>query len=270
MSSNLNREELGIQVFGFTRVLTLENTLESLDRQGYLDCVDLWIDGDQGNEALREKLLITQKMTKNLPVRSHNYHRGQLGFRKLILLAMQAAVQKYKYIIFLEDDCFPTKNAINQFCKELQEIEHDDEVFSVYGHPFLMNEDTGYSTRFQGWGWATTAEKLKPYLEKLIDCYSMYEPTYLEFVNNNLTPEVLARLDVTPPRLPSYTLKNFYAWDETLALLTAMDQKKHKLTSQRTIYNCGIGGDSAHFEVEQRFFIPPFNMILDTDVWEYF
>ena len=37
------KSELGIQVFGHTRFLLLENTLESLDKQGYLDCVDLWV-----------------------------------------------------------------------------------------------------------------------------------------------------------------------------------------------------------------------------------
>jgi hypothetical protein len=209
-------------------------------------------------------------MASGLKLRGRYYHRGQLGFRKLVLMAMQLAVQKYKYIIFIEDDCFPTHDAIDIFYKELKLIENNDEIFSVYGHPFLMGEDGGFCTRFQGWGWATTAEKLEPYVDKLIDCYSMYEANYLEFVNDNLTDDVLNRLNVTPPRLPIDTLKHFFAWDETLALLTAIDKKNHKVTEKRIIYNCGFGDDAAHFSAHERYTKPPYNMVAKDSVWKYF
>jgi|SaaInlV_120m_DNA_4_1040238.scaffolds.fasta_scaffold13721_2 hypothetical protein len=265
-----NKEEIGVLVFGHTRVKTLENTLESLKRQNALQYVDLWLDGDQGNPILKDKLLLTKRMASSHQLRGKYYHRGQLGFRKIILMAMQLAVQKYKYIIFIEDDCFPTHDAIDIFHKELKLIENDNEVFSVYGHPFLMGEDDGFCTRFQGWGWATTAEKLKPYVDKLIDCYSMYESDYLDFVNSNLTNDVLRRLNVTPPRLPTDTLKSFFAWDETLALLTAIDKKKHKVSEKRIIYNCGLGGESTHFSAQDRYLKPPFNMVTQTSIWKYF
>lgn len=264
------KEDFGILVFGHTRTFILENTLESLRRQNALQYVDLWIDGDQGNHKLREKVTLTQRVASGLDLRARYFHRGQLGFRKLILQAMQVAVQKYRYILLLEDDCFPTRDAVEVFRRELDGVENDESVFSVYGHPFLMGEESGYSTRFQGWGWATTSEKLAPYLERLIDCYSMYEPMYLDFVKKHLTDEVIARLDTTPPRLPTHTLKVFFAWDETLALLTAIDGKRHKLTEKRVIYNCGIGDSSAHFALHNKFLKPPYNMVTPESVWEYF
>lgn len=262
--------ELGILVFGHTRPLLLADTLESLKIQGHIDKVDLWIDGDQGIADLRNKIALCHKIADDYQVRNKFYHRGQLGFRKMILLAMQHAVQNYKYIILLEDDCFPTKDAVDIFISELQAVEHDEQVFSVYGHPFLVAEESGYCSRFQGWGWATTSEKLAPYLSKLIDCYSMYERDYLAFTRDALTPEILERLDVTPPRLPSQTLTKFFAWDETLALLTALDKRTHKPTAKRIIYNCGIGEGASRFAIDPKFLAPPFNLVPHKEIWSYF
>lgn len=262
--------DLGILVFGHTRPLLLADTLESLKIQGVINLVDLWVDGDQGIVELKKKLAVTHQVGNRYDVGVRYYHRGQLGFRKLILLAMQRAVQKYRYIIFLEDDCFPVSDSIEVFLSEIKAIETKDNIFSVYGHPFLMGEESGFCSRFQGWGWGTTAEKLAPYLEKLINCYSMYEKDFLDFTCRSLTPEICAKIDITPPRLASHTLKNFFAWDETLCLLTALDGKVHKPTTKRIIYNCGIGKDASRFGSEERFFKPPFNMILPKDVWKHF
>lgn len=263
-------ENLGVLIFGHTRPLLLADTLESLKLQNAIAQVDLWVDGDQGISDLKAKVSVTHKAASAYQVRNRFYHRGQLGFRKMILLAMQHAVQNYKYIILLEDDCFPTRDAVDVFVNELKAVENDEKVFSVYGHPFLMAEDSGYCSRFQGWGWATTAEKLAPYVDKLIACYSMHERDYLSFTQDALTPELLERLDVTPPRLPSQTLTKFFAWDETLALLTALDNRLHKPTSKRIIYNCGIGEGSSRFGVDHKFFKPPFNLVLHKDIWNYF
>ncbi len=98
----------------------------------------------------------------------------------------------------------------------------------------------------------------------------MSEQSYLEYVDELLTPAVEARLDVTPPRLPTYSLRTFFAWDETLALLTAVDQKLHKPTDVQVIYNCGIGGDSSHFGIEDKFLRPPFNLTPPDQVWDFF
>lgn len=263
-------QELGVIVFGHTRPLLLADTLESLKRQNAVQYVDLWIDGDQGITELKRKVSVTHQIAEKYDVGVRNYHRGQLGFRKLILLAMQRAVQKYKYIILLEDDCFPTRDAVKIFVDELKAVEDNDDVFSVYGHHFFMAEDSGFCSRFQGWGWATTSQKLKPYVEKLIECYSMTERDYLSFTKKALTPEIIKRLDVTPPRLPTYTLNKFFAWDETLTLLTALDGKTHKPTDERIIYNCGMGEGSSRFGEQERFTRPPFNMVLHKDIWKYY
>jgi hypothetical protein len=261
--------EFGIVLFGHSRPLVLADTLEALKLQDALPFVDLWVDGYQGIVDLKNKVELTHKIADSYEINIRRYHRGQLGFRKLILLAMQSAVNNYEHILFLEDDCFPSRNAVRIFREELEFIENDSSVFSVYGHPFLMAEDGGYCNRFQGWGWATTAEKLAPYVEEMISLYSATEQDYLDFVERTLTDELLQRLDVTPPRQPSYTLRSFFAWDETLALLTARDHKKHKLAKERVIYNCGIGADASRFAGDQ-FFKPPFNLVLPEDVWSHY
>lgn len=264
-------DDFGILVFGHSRPLHIADVLESLDRQGAIGSVQVWIDGHQGVPDLKHSTDLVAEVVSRYPIAGVRRHNGMLGFRKLILHALLEATARFRHLLILEDDCFPTRNAVASFREQLAAVEGDDTVFSVYGHPFLVDAESGGTcSRFQGWGWGTTADKLRPYLERLIDCYSMPEAEYLAFVEASLTPAVLARLDVTPPRLPSTTLRNFFAWDETLALLTAMDNKIHKLTPERTIYNFGGGLDGSRFKSVDWYRCPPFNMIALDEVWDYF
>ena len=265
-----DRKDFGILVFGHTRAAVLGDMLESLDRQGAIHYVDLWIDGYQGKSDLKAKVQKARKVGDNYAVGVRRYHQGQLGFRKLMLQAMQSAVRNYDTILFLEDDCFPNRDAVAVMRADVEAIRDDDSVFSVYGHHFGMAEETGVCSRFQGWGWATTAAKLAPYVDRLIDLYSMSEQDYLDYTRAAMTPQVVARLDVTPPRLPTDTLKVFFAWDETLALLTAQDGLSHKPASQRVIFNCGMGDGSAHFSNHNVFLEPPFNLIHPDEVWSVY
>lgn len=263
-------QEFGIIITAFNRPLYLADVLKSLQQQDALQYTEVWIDGHQAVRELKLKTMQTYSVASRYPVKEIRAHRGSLGFRKMILQVMAYAVEHYKHFVILEDDCFPTRNAIDIFRNELKLIETSDEIFSVYGHPFLMPAETETISRFQGWGWGTTAKKMKPYLEKLIDCYSMLESDYLQFVDSVLTDEIVARLDITPPRQPTLTLRDFFAWDETLALLTALDGKLHKKTPQRTIYNFGASLDSSRFKEMERYTAPPFNMVSHEDIWKYY
>jgi hypothetical protein len=262
--------DFGILLFGHTRPLFIADVLESLKRQSALEHVHVWLDGDQGNPDVLRKTQLVADVVSNFSVAEVNRHRGALGFRKLVLQALCDAVEKFRYIMVLEDDCFPTRDAVATFKNELRVIEDDESIFSVYGHHFLVPAEGEVITRFQGWGWGTTSKKLRPFLDKLIDCYSLTEKRYLEFVNRVLTDEIRQRLDVTPPRLPSETLTRFFAWDETLALLTALDGLGHKKTPTRTIYNFGASEDSSRFKNAEWYAQPPFNMIAHVDAWKYF
>lgn len=264
-------DDFGILVFGHSRPLHIADVLESLDRQGAIGCVHVWIDGHQGIPDLKRSTELVAEVASRYRVAEVRRHNGLLGFRKLVLHALQEAAGRFRHLMVLEDDCFPTRHAVSLFRDELVAIEHDDSVFSVYGHPFLVDaERQGFCTRFQGWGWGTTAARLQPYLDRLIDCYSMPEAEFLGFVGDNLTKEVVGRLDVTPPRLPSVTLRKFFAWDEVLALLTAMDGKRHKLTSERTIYNFGGGVDGSRFKNVDWYRCPPFNMVSIEEIWDHY
>lgn len=260
----------GILVFGFNRALYLAEVLESLKKQNALPSTHVWLDGHQGSPRLRSRTELAFETVSRYPVAEIHRHHGNLGFRKLILQALSDAVERFDEFLVLEDDCFPTSDAVEVFQRELAEIRTRPDVFSIYGHPFLVKAERPVCTRFQGWGWASTADKMRPILKELIDCYSVPETDYLAFVKQMMTPDVKARLDVTPPRQPSHTLEKFFAWDETIALLTALRGWTHKPTSKRTIYNFGVGGDGAHFEDIEWFRKPPYNMVLREELWEHF
>ncbi len=267
---NGEKSDFGIIVFGHTRLDSLQCVLESLKKQGALQYTEVWLDGDQGKPDLKIKVNETIKLVKTYPVKHINTQRGNYGFRKMILLGLSAMAKKYNDILILEDDCFPVNGAIDEFRVELDHIRDKKDIFSVYGHHFGCEDVNGTFARFQGWGWATTSEKLMPVLRQLIDCYSMPEHEYLKFVDQYFTEEIQAIIEITPPRLPSHTLKNFFAWDETLCLLSALNGQVHKPTKRRTIYNCGMGNDSTHFPEQKVFRNPPFNMISPNEVWDYF
>ena len=92
-------KDLGVLVFGHTRAMLLGDLLESLRKQDALHYVDLWVDGYQGIWDLRKKVERTQKVANNFSVGVRRYHRGGLGFRKIMLQALQSAVHNYKNII---------------------------------------------------------------------------------------------------------------------------------------------------------------------------
>ena len=261
---------MGIAVYAFDRKDLVHNVLESLAQQGVLNCVHVWIDGDQGNPEKRKILDQTEDIVRQYPVKRVHRNRGNFGFRKMMLTSQRYMLERYDKIIFLEDDCFPTHNAIAEFSRELDLISQDPSIFSVYGHPFLMpGEDTPFD-RFQGWGWATTSEKLEPFWLRLMDLYLLTETDYLTYIQKNLTRELRKKIDITPGRQPSDTLTEFFAWDETLCMLTAMHGVKHKCSDQRIIFNCGAGDSSAHFYNIDHYKKPPFNMVSPETVWDYF
>jgi sulfotransferase family protein len=261
---------LGIAVFAYDRFEYLEHVLKSLKQQGALDNTHVWIDGDQGRTVKKLQIDKVEELANSFPVKTIHRNRSNFGFRKMMLIAMREMMEKYDRILFLEDDCFPTRHALNGFSSELDLIEENETMFSVYGHPFLAPNEEGGFGRFQGWGWATTKRKLAPIWEQLLECYLMSEESYTEFVRKNMDDSIKAHIDVTPGRQPSDTLSKFFAWDETICLLTAKKGLLHKRTTERLIYNFGAGRDSTHFDNIDYYREPPFNMISPSEVWRYY
>lgn len=260
----------GIILFGHTREKHLNVVLESLRLQDALGCVEIWLDGHQGNPVLKAKCENVARMVGNYAVQQVVAHNGHLNFRKLILQSLESSITKYRNILVLEDDCFPTRDAVTTFREQLESIENNPEIFSVYGHHFLVDAEKENIGRFQGWGWGTNTQKLTHILPELKSCYMMQEKQYLEYVENLLTQEVIDAIDCTKGREATKTLRKFFAWDETLALLTAVNGMKHKKTPHRTIYNFGAGDESGHFKNVNWYRKPPFNMISIDEVWNYF
>lgn len=267
----IQHQDIAILVFGFTRAQNLRRMLRSLQLQSALDITHVWIDGDQGSPSKRAALRSTHEVVTSFNVAETQMHRGNLGFRKALLTALRLYSERYKYLIVLEDDCFPTRTFMSDFKFHLAELERDPTIFSCYGSHFGIGENGGFCTRFQGWGWGTSSERLKPVLEDLIRLYSMPEFQYLDTVREALTDQALVnRLEVTPGRNPIDTLTQFFAWDETLALLTAQRLMRHRRTRTHCIRNTGMGEDSTHFSSSQIYRESPFNMITPQEAWDYF
>lgn len=260
----------GIALFGHTRSDLILNSLESLAKQDALHVTHVFLDGHQGRLDLMAKTERVYQIVNAYPVKEIHRQNSAFGFRKMMLLAGEYMMRHYERMLFLEDDCFPVDGSIAAFNADLDEINKREDIFSVYGHHFLTPNEADPFPRFQGWGWATTAQKLRPVWDELKKCYLMSEADYLRFVKEKLTPDIRARIDVTPDRQPTDTLERFFAWDETVCLLTALRGQGHKPSAKRLIYNCGAGLEASHFKRLEQFRKPPFNMIAANEVWDYF
>lgn len=265
------KKPLGVAVYTFDRADSVESVLESLLLQDGLEHAHVWIDGDQGNPKRRKLLDETEKLVGTFPVKQIHRNRGNYGFRKMMIVSMRKMFEMYDRVLFLEDDCFPTRHTIKGFSSELDNIEEDDSVFSVYGHPFLTEQEkSGPIGRFQGWGWASTRQKLMPLWPSLLDAYLMSEDEYKQYISEALNDDILSHIDVTPGRQPSSTFTNFFAWDETLCFLAGQKGLTHKRTSERLIYNFGVGDSSTHFGNIDHYRNPPFNMVTINEIWDHF
>ncbi len=263
--------ELGVIIYGHTRPTLLRNNLESLRRQGMTANVHVWLDGDAGRAALKGPAEQCRELVnREFPWAILTTTNGNIGIEKLMIDGLSYMSERYDKIVVLEDDCFPTASAIAEFDKALNEIKDRPDVYSVYGHHFLTASEGELITRFQGWGWATTREKLLSILPEIKKCFTMTESDYLAWVRRNLTPEVVKRLDVTPGRNCIPVIASHFCWDGCTCLLTAMRGLSHKKTAKRVIYNCGLGDDSMHFAVIDRYLQPPFNMIHPKNAWDYY
>ncbi|NEV65005.1 glycosyltransferase [Thiorhodococcus minor] len=264
------KQPFGIILFTHTRHDALHLVLRSLQEQKATGLTTVWIDGAQGKEQTRLATEETERIAHTYKVAQVKRIKGNYGFRKTMLHGLAHMAQHYDSFLILEDDCFPTRKAVATFREMLKATADDDRVFSVYGHHFRVLGEGELFPRFQGWGWGTTSRKLTPYLHRLVDLYSLLEEDYLKVVKRIATPEVLERIEITPPRQPSHTFFKFFAWDETLALLTGADGLFHAKTPEQTIYNFGMGKSSTHFADRDVFRQPPFNLISIEEAWEKF
>ncbi|HSV26304.1 MAG TPA: glycosyltransferase, partial [Sedimentisphaerales bacterium] len=265
------RGRLGIIVYGYNRPQLLRNLLESLRRQGATDNVHVWLDGHASRPALKGPVEQCRMVVKKeFPWAALTPMTGNMGIEKMMIDGLGFMAERYERIIVLEDDCFPVAGAIAELEKAIEDIESRPEVYSVYGHYFLTAAEGETITRFQGWGWGTTRQKLLPVLSEIRKCFLMAEPDYLAWAGKNLTPEVIRRLNVTPGRncLPGTT--SHFCWDDCTCLITAIFGLSHKKTARRVIYNCGIDANSMHFQNDDRFRRAPFNMIGPNEVWDYY
>lgn len=261
----------GIIVFGNRRARALENTLLSIEKQGALSCTHVWLDGYAHSPDIAPKVKACQELSGRFPTAAWHVHNGRLGIEKLMLDGLTFMAGRYRFIIVLEDDCFPTHDAVKTFLQALTEVEEDRSVYSVYGHHFDVPGEGERFTRFQGWGWATTRDKLVPVLAQLKSMFDMTEEDYLRWTNSVLKPDIVQRLDVTPGRDVVKVLKRQFSWDSATALLTAILGLSHCKTPRRVVYNCGLGPDSGHFMNDTEFLRkPPFNMIGEDEVWQYY
>ena len=263
--------ELYILVLAHRRPRSLWNVLESLRRQGALPFAHVWIDGHSHTDERAEKVQQCRQLAVSFPEAQWISCNGRLGIARMMLDGLGAAARQSRNIIVLEDDCFPTADAVETFRRSLADIDRDPGIYSVYGHYFRVPGEGERFTRFQGWGWATTREKLLPILTRLRELLLMSEPDYIAWTSSVLTPQIRARLDVTPGRNVIDVLGHQFSWDSATTLLTALRGLEHSKTPKQVVFNSGMGPDSGHFHGGQPWLRdPPFNIIGEDEVWQYF
>ena len=79
------KKDFVILVLGFSRPLHIADVLTSLEKQGALEYVDVWIDGHQGIHDVKLKVDQVKEVASKFAVNKIYSHNGNLGFRKLLL-----------------------------------------------------------------------------------------------------------------------------------------------------------------------------------------
>jgi hypothetical protein len=257
---------LGILVLGFNRPELLRLVLESLKRQSALPFAHIWIDGTSGRQSFHSEVRACHEIAFHYSAAEVRTHAGHLGIERLMLDGLAHMMDLYDRILVLEDDCTPTLNALELFSDMLDQIRSRNDVFSAYGHWFMVPAEDTTITRFQGWGWAAHRKQLLPVLSEVKELFDLNERDYLGETRRRLTPAVRSRLDVTPGRNVIAVLESFFSWDSCISLVTAERGLLHSRTAKRAIYNCGMGTGGGHFDRYEIFRAPPFNMIMPEEV----
>ena len=266
------KEKFGVLVIGYIRPMHLQSVLESLRQQDALSMTHIWLDGSASRQELSlSATAMCSEVAHNFTVRELRNHYGHMGIEKLMLDGLEFMSQNYDTFLILEDDCFPCSDAVSVFRKELEAIQTEASVFSVYGHHFETESEENVISRFQGWGWGTTADKINAILPKMRKLFNLSEKDYLEYIEKDISSDDCQRLDVTPGRDVLNVIRRHFSWDSCLSLITAQHKMFHKKTAKKTIYNFGLNTGSGHFNSNNDVFRkPPFNMITADEVWNFF
>jgi FkbM family methyltransferase len=265
-------KELGILVFGYNRPDHLQSVLESLRLQGRLHTAHIWLDGTQGRGEYQNVNSLSAEIAQRYATAECRIHRSHLGIEKLMLDGLKHMARIYDRILILEDDCFPIEGGIDEIERILQEIEGNDDLFSVYGHPFGTEpEHSRDFSRFQGWGWGVHSQQIEKLIPELESLFLMDERSYVETIAARMTPDIVQRLDCTKGRNVLEVLKSFFSWDSALSFLTAESEMLHRRASRDVILNTGITQGIGHFQKDDAFVrSAPFNMIALDEAWTRF
>lgn len=271
-ANSANDKGLGIVVLGYNRPDHLESVLESLDRQGHIGRVHLWIDGTQGRREFGSANSASVEVGRRYKVRELHAIKGHLGIEKMMLDALGYMSARYDRIVLLEDDCFPVSGCIDAFETTLAEVAEQPDIYSVYGCHFGTEPENDRDfSRFQGWGWAAHSAQIRKYLPEMRELFMMTEAAYLQHVAAQMTEDMRERLDRTPGRDVLKVLQAFFSWDSATAFITARHGLLHRRTDRAVVINTGIVPGIGHFYNDKPAFREkPFNMITLEEAWAYF
>jgi FkbM family methyltransferase len=205
-------------------------------------------------------------------VRELRLHRSHLGIEKMMLDALAFMSSRYDRVLVLEDDCFPLEGGVAAFEAGLRDIADRPDIYSVYGHHFgNESPDNREFPRFQGWGWAAHADRIRSLLPELRSLFAMDEESYCAWIASEMTDDVRYRLDVTPGRNVLSVLQKFFSWDSATAFLTAQRGMMHYRTEVPAVVNTGIHEGIGHFTKDSPHLRKaPFNMITLNEAWTHY
>ncbi|MEM8648065.1 MAG: hypothetical protein AAGF86_17195 [Pseudomonadota bacterium] len=261
-----------ILVFGHARPWALSYVLEGLKRQDALARTQVWLDGHQHLPELMPLVEKCRQLEATYPAERWMKYGSRNGFVRLFIDALQNHLETSdEDLIILQDDCFPAPGAIAAFEEGLEKIRNDGSFFSIYGHHFNDPSEEGGTPGFQAWGWATTAEKLRPVFEEFHRLWRLPEPECVAWVAAHMTEEIRAQMDLYPGRANAYLIDERFCFDAMIAFLALRAGQQNLKTQEQVVFNFGMGRNSMHFkQPEPHMFESPFNMTAEEDLVDRF
>ena len=98
--------------------------------QGYIGNAIVFLDGCLHRSEFKTQVLECRKLQDKYPEALFIVNNGSYGIERLMIQGLQYASLNFDNIIVLEDDCFPTFDAIDLFLEALLSLPEDCFLFT--------------------------------------------------------------------------------------------------------------------------------------------
>lgn len=164
-----------IVIFGYNRADMLENLLNSLEANKYIEKMNLYIFIDIPDKKKPRDIPLSKKVIeyvnvyktiskfKNVVIEIAEQHKG---LANSIVSGVTKVINQYGKVIVLEDDLEVSNDFLDYMQRGLEFYKNDRKVWSIGGYcyekmkfPLGYHKDVFLGTRVESWGWGTWANR---------------------------------------------------------------------------------------------------------------